>query len=78
VLAKILTFPNIVCKHHILNSWGKVIRLNGRRNGNQFGKFSSNFDLKNMISTYTMDLQWEMAQIRQISKEKTSKFTRFL
>jgi hypothetical protein len=45
---------------------------------NQFGKFSSNFDLKNMISTYTMDLQWEMAQIRQISKEKTSKFTRFL
>ncbi len=29
MLAKILIFPSIVCKHHILNSWGKVIRLNG-------------------------------------------------
>ncbi len=31
VLAKIIIFPNIVCKHHILNSWSKVIRLNGIR-----------------------------------------------
>jgi hypothetical protein len=27
--------------------------------GSQFGKFLPNFDLKNMISTYTMDFPWE-------------------
>jgi hypothetical protein len=27
--------------------------------GSQFGKISPNFDLKNMISTYTMDFPWE-------------------
>jgi hypothetical protein len=32
MLAKILIFLSIVCKHHILNFWSKVIRLNGIRN----------------------------------------------
>jgi hypothetical protein len=33
------------------------------------GEFSPNFDLKNMISTYTNDFSWKkMAQIRQMLK----------
>jgi len=33
------------------------------------GEFSPNFDLKNMISTYTNDFSWKkMAQIHQMLK----------
>jgi hypothetical protein len=33
------------------------------------GEFSPNFDLKNMISTYTNDFSWKkMTQIRQMLK----------
>ncbi len=36
-------------------------------------KFSPNYDVKNMISTYTKDLSWEkMDHIHQISKKKNS------
>jgi len=39
-----------------------------------FGEISPNFDLKNMISTYTKDFSWKkMTQISQISKKKKSK-----
>jgi hypothetical protein len=38
------------------------------------GKFSPNFDLKNMILTYTKDFSWEKrAQICQISIYENSK-----
>jgi hypothetical protein len=36
-----------------------------------FGEISPNFDLKNMILSYTNEFPWKkMAQIRQISKKK--------
>jgi hypothetical protein len=39
-----------------------------------FGGISPNFDLKNMISTYSKDFSWKkMTQIRQISKKNKSK-----
>jgi hypothetical protein len=41
--------------------------------------FRPNFDLKNMISTYTKDFPWtKLAQIRQISKKKGFQIARFL
>ncbi len=71
VLAKILIFPNIVCKNHILNSWGKLIRLNGIRKWKPvweiFAKFRpEKYDL-NLYNGFSMG---KMAQIRKISKEK--------
>jgi hypothetical protein len=36
------------------------------------GEFSPNFDLKNLISTYTKDFSWGKKK-----KKKTAKFTRF-
>jgi hypothetical protein len=43
----------------------------GGGNTNSFtGEFTPNFDLKNMISTYTNDFSWKkMAQIRQMFKK---------
>jgi hypothetical protein len=39
------------------------------------GEISPNFDLKNLISTYSKDFPWKkMAQIRQISISKLPRF----
>jgi hypothetical protein len=46
--------------------------------GSQFGKVSPNFDLKNVISTYTMDFPWENSPNSKDFRRKKSKFTRFL
>jgi len=41
--------------------------------GSQFGKISPNFDLKNMISTYTMDFPWEKwPKFERFQKKKDS------
>jgi hypothetical protein len=47
--------------------------------GSQFGKISPNFDLENMISTYTMDFPWEKnGPNSKDFKRKKFKLTRFL
>jgi hypothetical protein len=46
--------------------------------GSQFEKVSPNFDLKNVISTYTMDFPWENSPNSKDFRRKKSKFTRFL
>jgi hypothetical protein len=42
------------------------------------GGISSNFDLKNMISTYKGFSMEKMAQVRQISKNRKFQIARFL